>query len=112
MIEYIYLPQFTNGQCVHIQNDETIRVYSQQPYQNSTISYTDYFIDSHYMSQPGEQYFNQYSTIPSCLDSNRITTDFYYRNDLFEILAIFLIILIIAFGIPFKIVTRFFKRFR
>ena len=40
----IYVPEFNTGNCVYIQNGETLRVYESQPRNNATINYKDYYI--------------------------------------------------------------------
>ena len=37
----IYVPEFNTGNCVYIQNGETLRVYESQPRNNATINYKD-----------------------------------------------------------------------
>lgn len=90
----IYVPEFNSGNCVYIQNGETLRVYESQPRQNSTINYKDYYIKSSYLMKEGSQTFSNMSTLPSCVSSNNITTDYVYRQDFPEIL-------IVSFGLIF-----------
>lgn len=113
MNEYIYVPKFNANSCVTIDyiNSGYIRVYDSVPQANRTINYTDYFVNNHYFSRTGSQNFGNYYTSVSCTPINRVTDNFYYRADLDSILICFLIILIIGFLIPFKIVGRMFKRF-
>lgn len=108
----IYLPieDFSSYSCYIIQDNDTIRAYKQMPVINSNIDYTDYYINSHYIYKNGSQNFGPYSTIPVCLSTDILTNNLYYRNDMPDILLMFLIISIFAFYIPFKIVSRFFKK--
>lgn len=108
----IYLPidDFTDYECYYVYDKDTIRAYKDMPVLNNNVDYTDYFINSHYLSKNGTQNFGIYSTIPICLDTDKLTNDIYYRNDMPSILLMFLIICIFAFYIPFKIVVRFFKK--
>lgn len=106
----IYVPDYINSNCVVIRNEEVIRKYETTPTQNSTINYIDYYINSDYIAQPGNQTFNQYSTVPTCLSSNSITTDIYYRVDMYKILIMFLIISIFAIWIPLKVFSRLIRR--
>ena len=108
----IYVPTYNNGNCAHIQSSDVIRVYEQRPYQNSTINYKDYFIKSDYIYNEGQATFGQYSAIPVCISSDRITTDVYYRNDLPQILIIFMIMVIVCFLVPWKIFVRMFRRYQ
>lgn len=114
MNEHIYIPSYSTNSCVTIDNINSgfIRVYDRYPTINSNVNYTDYFVNYNYMSRSGTQSFGNYNVNVNCISHDRLSTDFYYRNDFDSILIIFLIILIIGFGIPFKIITRFFKRFR
>lgn len=112
----IYVPDL-DYQCFVVQDMNTIRAYKVKPYnpvynQNVQLTYTDYYVNSHYMSKNGTQNFNYNTTLPTCIDSALVTNDFYYRNDISDILITFLIFLFIGFVMPFKIITRFFKRFR
>lgn len=108
----IYLPveDFSSNSCYVIQDKDTIRAYKQMPVINSTIDYIDYYINSHYIYKNSSQNFGPYSTIPVCLNTDVLTNNLYYRNDMPDILLMFLIICIFAFYIPFKIVSRFFKK--
>ena len=104
----IYLPN-TNYSCYYMPNDYTIRAYHSTPRQNSTIDYTDYFINSHYINRSGTQTFNQYSTLPTCM-TDTFTTNVFYRNDIADIMITFFILLIICFYFPYRIITRAFGR--
>ena len=111
----IYVPSL-DYECYVLVNKDTIRAYEQIPYQPSynqqvSINYRDYYITTNYVYQDGVQTFSNYSQLPVCLNKSNLTNDFYYRNDFDRVLVIFLIILIIGFIIPFKIITRMFKRF-
>lgn len=106
----IYVPDYTSSNCVVIRNEEVIRRYETTPTNNSTINYIDYYINSDYIAQPGSQTFNQYNTLPSCLSSDIITTDIYYRVDMYKILIMFLIISIFAILIPLKVFSRIIRR--
>lgn len=105
----IYVPSDAYS-CVVIRDKDTIRTYLTAPQYNTTINYRDYYVNSHYMSVSGEQTFNNYSTLPSCIYSGEVTHDFYYRNDLSDILICFFIIVLVCFYFPFKLFSRFFGR--
>lgn len=112
----IYVPDL-NYACYVLVDKDTIRAYEQVPYnpgsynQSISINYRDYYINSHYLYNDSVQSFGNYSTIPTCLDKSKLTDEFYYRNDLASILVIFLIIVVVGFGIPLKLLKRLFKRF-
>ena len=97
----IYVPNYQNYACVSVYNNETLRAYETTPTINSNINYTDYFVNSHYLSRDGVQNFSQYSTLPTCI--NNLTDNFYYRNDFSEVLIVFIILSIFAFYIPLKL---------
>lgn len=104
----VYVPSYSNDQCAIVTNSDTIRVYDTIPTHNSTVNYTEYYLEHDYISFNGSQTFNQYSTLPTC--RNDITTDWYYRVDLPQILIIFVILFIIIYYVPYKIMRRFFGR--
>lgn len=106
----LYVPSYTNNSCVHIQSSDIIRVYDNVPVPNSSINYTDYYIKSSYISNTGVATFSQYSSIPSCYNTNDLTSSFYYRNDFPLILVTFFIILIVCIYFPYKIFSRAFGR--
>lgn len=105
----IYLPN-TNYSCYYLQSEGTIRAYHSMPRVNSQIDYTDYYINSHYLKRNGTQTFgNNSSSLPICM-TDTFTTDVYYRNDLDQILTITIILLLICFYFPYRIISRMFGR--
>lgn len=113
----IYVPDLTY-KCYVLVNKDTIRAYSQLPYnpgynQQINISYRDYYINSNYLYTDGTQSFGSYTTLPICLDSNNLTDSYYYRNDFDSILIIFFIMFIFCIYIPLKIFSPIlFRRYR
>lgn len=106
----IYVPDIENYKCFVVRSEGVIRAYEQVPRNNSNIDYRDYYIQSNYIYQDGTQSFSQYSTLPVCLSNEVVTDDFYYRNDLSNILLIFSIFGIVSIYIPLKIFFRLFRR--
>lgn len=104
----IYLPNpvYSNN-CAYVYDKDTIRVYDSVPRNNSTISYTDYFINSQYLTRTGQTTFNQYSTLPTCLDYLDFTTNVGYSNDFYKIL----IMSIILIGSVWFLVKTLLRRF-
>lgn len=96
--------------CYVVQDSNTIRAYHTQPTRGNTISYTDYYVNSHYMEKEGTQTFNTNATLPNCLPKYNLTTDFYYRNDLSDIMIIFFVFVIFAIYLPIKLFSKLFKR--
>lgn len=104
----IYLPS-TNYACYVVQDSNTLRAYERIPTNNSTINYTDYYVNSHYIYKNGQQTFSQYTTLPTCMGAT-VTDNVFYRNDMPSILIMFFIILLIGFYFPYRIVSRLFGR--
>ena len=112
----IYVPDI-NYKCYVIINSDTIREYEQVPYnpgynQNISINYRDYYINSNYIYTDSSQTFSSYSTLPTCLNSEVLTTDYMYRLDFDKILIMFLIMFIFIVHVPFKMFTSLFRRLR
>ena len=80
-MNYVYVPEYTTGNCAYIRDADVIRVYDSVPRQNATISYKDYYIKSGYIYNTGSTTFSNYSTLPTCIVDSRITTEYVYRND-------------------------------
>lgn len=108
----IYIPNKDNYKCFVVQSEEVIRAYEQTPVYNSNVNYTDYYIRSDYIYRQGTQSFGNYTTLPTCLPDSVVTDNFYYRLDIDKILVIFIILAIVCFYAPIKIVLRFFRRFQ
>lgn len=111
MNDKIFIPNYSQGKCAYIYNSDIIRVYDTVPTHNSSINYKDYYIKSQYIYNTGTTNFGQYSNLPVCIASDRITTDVFYRNDFADILIIFFIMCFISFWVPWKIFLRLFRRF-
>lgn len=110
-MQNLYLPFYNIDQfsCYSVVDKDTIRAYIEMPRSNSTSNYVDFYINSHYLEKLGTQQFTQYSVLPTCLDKNTITNDFYYRNDFPQICVLFLIFVIFGVYLPFKIFSNIFK---
>ena len=108
----IYVPEKENFECYVVQSEGVIRAYEEIPKNNQTINYRDYYINSDYIFRNGSQNFSQYTTLPTCLSSDVVTSEVYYRIDFDKILVIFLILSIFIFYIPLRVVLRMFRRFQ
>ena len=107
----IFVPQDnTYNKCYVVQNEDVIRAYDRVPSNNTNYSYRDYYINSNYIYKDGNGTWSQYSTLPICLNSSKITNDFYYRNDFADILTMFFISSFFIFYIPIKVFSKIFKR--
>ena len=110
----IYLPvdSVSDFACYSVLDKDTIRAYVNMPQLNTSSNYVDFYINSHYLEKEGTQTWGSYTQyLPICISSSAITTDFYYRNDMSQILVIFIILSIFIFLIPIKIFGRLFRRF-
>lgn len=107
----IYVPDKENYKCFVVRSEDVIRAYEYIPTKNSEVNYRDYYYNSNYLYNDGVQSFSQYATLPTCLDNNNVTTNVYYRNDLPDILIIFMVLCIFGIYIPLKIFMRLFRRF-
>lgn len=110
----IYLPvdSVSDFACYSVLDKDTIRAYVNMPQINTSSNYVDFYINSHYLEKEGTQTWGSYTQyLPTCISSSAITTDFYYRNDMPQILVIFIILSIFIFLIPIKIFGRLFRRF-
>lgn len=109
----IYLPinNVSDFACYSVYDKDTIRAYRDRPQIDSSSEYVDFFINSHYLQKTGIQSWGQWSnTLPTCISSNSITTDYYYRNDFADILLIFIIFAIVCIYLPFKLFSRIFRK--
>lgn len=106
----VYVPTYNDNNCAVVTSDSKIRVYEYKPTNNSNVPYIDYYFNADYISYTGTQQFSQYTTIPNCRTD--ITTDFYYRTDIVDILLLFCILAYIGIICPIKLFLRIAKRFR
>lgn len=110
-MENIYLPidNFDNYGCYFLLNKNTIRVYKNLPIIGNN-NYTDYYINSHYLSKDGMEVIESPNSIPSCLPKSYFTNKIEYRFDFLNILCIAVILFIITVIIPYLIFRRLFGR--
>ena len=106
----LYVPIYNNENCVIVYDSNTIRRFDNNPTINNEINFTDYFINSHYITKRGKTTFINNDDLPVCISINDLTTDFYYRNDLSDIFVVFFILSIICIYFPIKIFSRIFGR--
>lgn len=97
-----YVPNYHEGQCVEVLDKDTIRVFED----NFTDFYTDYYINSNYISKQGQ--------VDLSYEKNCSTLEFtdirYYGNDFPQILIITLVIITFTIGFPYILYKRFRKR--
>lgn len=112
-MDNIYLPinNVNDFACYSIYDKDTVRAYYTKPALDSSSEYVDFYINSHYLQKTGTQSWGQWnSSLPTCLSSDSITTDYYYRNDFPDILLIFIIFAIVGICLPFKLISRIFRK--
>lgn len=112
-MDNIYLPidSVNDFACYSIYDKDTVRAYYTKPALDSSSDYVDFYINSHYLQKTGIQSWGQWnSSLPICLSSDSITTDYYYRNDFPDILLIFIIFAIVGIYLPFKLISRIFRK--
>lgn len=112
-MDNIYLPidNVNDFACYSIYDKDTVRAYRSQPQLDSSSEYVDFYINSHYLQKTGIQSWGQWnSSLPTCLSADTITNDYYYRNDFPDILLIFIIFAIIGIYLPFKLISRIFRK--
>lgn len=104
----IYLPEeINNTMCAYVYDKDTIRVYEEVPRVNSTIAYTDYFINSDYITRTGSTTFGQWSTIGyDCINANNLSTNPIYRVDFVKILVMAFIIIFAVYYLIRTLVRR------
>ena len=103
----VYLPTFTSNSCIVTLDKDTIRVYDSLPQFDSYENYTDYYINSHYLSKTGQEFI---TNVPVCEDLSNYTSDYYYRFDFPLICLTTFIFLIVCVYFPFRVVSRMFGR--
>lgn len=109
----IYVPDTELSSYCYVYDPNVLRCYKELPRYNSTIAFTDYFFNAHYIYRNGSTTFGSYSTINyDFIDHNLLTSNFYYRNDFADILTIFFIIVFFTYFIINKFVRVFFHGFR
>lgn len=100
--------ELPNNKCYEYQDTTILRIYDSIVL-NQNNSYTDYNTSNHYSKKTGTIFLE---SEPMCLDHNVLSDSFYYRNDLAHILFIFLVFCFVIIYLPFRLLTRFYKRGR
>lgn len=113
----IYVPDDSFA-CYEVVDRHTIRVYKEKPVYSKNIEYFDIYLDANYLyGSTNTTWFwynneSSHSNLPSCIDKDNLTTAYYYRNDFFEILFIFLGLIFFCWFFMSKLVKTFFKGFK
>lgn len=107
----IYVPQDnTYNKCYVVQGEGVIRGYDHIPSSNVNYNYRDYYINSDYIYRDGSGSWSSYSILPTCLSSDVLTNDFYYRLDFTYVLLNVTIIALFGLYLPFRIFKSLFGR--
>lgn len=106
----LYVPDYSDTQCATIRSENVIRVYDTFPRQNATIHYNDLYVNFDYISQPGEQTFSNYSTLPVCLEN--VSDQWIYRKDFADIMIGFVVIAMFIYVLLAKLLGPIFRRFK
>ena len=109
-MEKIYVPNLSDYSCVVVRDNNTIRAYRTLPTNNSNVDYVDYYYNSHYYQNSGTQNFSQYSTLPTCISSDYLTSEIYYRNDFPMIIIMICFFVLFGFWFPWRLFTKMFRR--
>lgn len=104
----IYVPNIDDFSCFTMQ-DGYIRGYADEPVLSASVPYTDFFYNSNYYTRSG---FEVISEVPSCIDSDKLTTDYMYRTDIDKIIFIFLALIFICVFLPIKLIFHLLNRRR
>lgn len=105
----IYVPDNLGyNSCYSFFDGSTIRVYDRQPQLESGANYIDIYINSHYVVSPSN-YIEFTESVPVCISSNQISSNWIYRNDLFEILGSIAILCCFLYFMLFMPIKAFFK---
>ena len=105
----IYVPDNNNSACYYLQSNTVLRAYDTTPSYNGSSDYTDYMLDNHYLYRRGNQSWGSYSTLPQCLSSDDITTNYFYRTDIVDILILAVIFIGVNYFLISKLVKVFFR---
>lgn len=112
MNEKIYLPDWSihNNWNYFYNNNDIVAFTNENCYYNYNTQYCDCFrfqTNNHY--NHSDRYSCSLNNTYN-INYNRLTSDFYYRNDIADICIVIFIILLIGFGLPIKLFSRFFRR--
>lgn len=103
----IYMPNDgIYNKCYVVQSADIIRAYDTIPQNNQSYNYRDYYINSSYIYRDYSSSWSSYQTLPTCLDSDVITNNIWYRQDIDKIVIVFSFIFIFIFTFVYALVKR------
>lgn len=106
---YVPVEEVSDYACYSVYSSEIIRAYKTRPANNSSSDYVNFYINSHYFTTEGTQSWTNYSTLPVCESTDKITNFYAYRNDFADILVIALIIIGCVWFLISKLVKTLLK---
>lgn len=107
-MDKIYVPNLSDYKCVTLtQSGEIIRGYKDDFVLNQYVDYDDIYTDNYY-SMSGRQYYNGGFTI-TCIDSQYLTDDIFYRLDIDRILIVFVILIFIMIFPAYHLFKKIWK---
>lgn len=104
----IYVPDVDSFECF-VMYDGYIRAYPDLSDISSSVAYTDFLYNSNYYTRTGEEELSEY---PTCISSDQLSSNYYYRTDFDKILVIFLIFAFVIIYLPIKLIFTLFNRRR
>lgn len=105
LVDKLYVPNYVN-QCVIVLDKDTIRVFDS--IDSPQNSYTDYYVNSHYMSKTG-----LYGYVDlDCLPTDSISSIPIYRNDIFDIIFVGLAFIFVGYFFISKLIRTIFLGWR
>lgn len=105
---YVPYENVNDYSCYVVYDCNTIRAYKNNLVVGNN-NYTDFFVNSHYMSKDGVENFQATTDFPVCLTQDKITNDYYYRNDIAHILIFASFVLFFIF-LAVRIFSRIFGK--
>lgn len=103
----IYIPELDNNfVCYSFIDNNTIRAYKSINI-NENNEVIDIYINSHYLTNNNNIILTEQ---PNCINNDKLTNDWKYRNDLSDIFVISFIGALFLFGIPLLLIKKLFKR--
>lgn len=106
MVDKLYVPNYDSDSCVIVLDKDTIRVFDS--ISGLTNSYTDYYVNSHYMSKRGV-----YGVVDlDCISHDSISNIPIYRNDILDIFVVSLSMIFVGYFFISKLIKTIFLGWR
>lgn len=104
---FVPFDDLSNTYCVSYNDDGSILYYfDREQLSNDTIIGKKVFINNHYNIVD-----STFSNVDfNCISNDYLTNNWFYRNDLPDVLICFFFMILFFFGIPLVLFSRIFKR--